>query len=131
MSEAASSDVTIYLDEHINPAITTYLRTHGIDVLTALEAGRANQRIPDFEQLDFATSVGRVLVSRDADFLNPSTVPQLNTGQHAGIVTIRRTASIGEQARYLRYIAETETMETMAGQIRYYEQVPKGLFSDD
>lgn len=35
------------------------------------------------------------------------------------------------QARYLRYLAATETMATMAGQIRYYEPIPHGIFPDD
>ena len=30
-----------------------------------------------------------------------------------------------------RASAETETMETLAGQIRYYEPIPHGIFSDD
>ena len=72
-----------------------------------------------------------VLVSRDEHFLNPKEVPQLVSGQFAGIVSLRRTIGIGEQARYLRYIAETETMETLFGQIRFYEPIPRGLFPDD
>lgn len=100
-------------------------------MLTAVDAGRANRRIPDAEQLDFATETGRVLVSRDTDFLNPREVSQLLTGAHGGIVALRRLASIGDHARYLRYLAETKTMETLAGQVRYYEPVPRGLFPDD
>src|SRR5579872_549594 len=92
-----SNRVRYFLDEHIDPGVIPYLRSHGIDVLTAVEAGRANQRISDADQLTYATAQGRVLVSRDKHFLNPREVPQLATGQHAGIVSLRRLAGIGEQ----------------------------------
>jgi uncharacterized protein DUF5615 len=125
--------VQYYFDEHLRSAVLTYLRAHGIDVLTAYEAGRANQHIDDAAQLAFAMAIDRVLVSSDNHFLNPHEVPQLLTGQHAGIVRLKydATTNIGDHARYLRYIAETETMETMFGQIRYFERIPKGMFPDD
>jgi predicted nuclease of predicted toxin-antitoxin system len=126
----ASTPVRYFLDEHVSPEVASYLRRHGIDVLTALEAGRANRRVSDTEQLDYATTEGRVLVSRDADFLNPDKLPQLLTGNYAGIVALRRLVSIGQQSRYLRYIAVTETMESLAGRIRYFEPIPPDLFAD-
>lgn len=129
----SEAPIRYYFDEHVRVAIVGYLRSRGIDVLTSQEAGRANRRIPDAEQLAFATGQNRILVSSDSDFLNPKNVPQLLTGQYVGIVylTYDVTISIGAQARYLRYLAETETMESMAGQIRYYEPIPHGMFSDD
>lgn len=125
--------IRYYFDEHVRAAIVGYLRSRGIDVLTAQEAGRANRRIADAEQLSFATEQNRILVSSDSDFLNPKSVPQLLTGQFSGIVylTYDVTITIGAQARYLRYLAATETMETLAGQIRYYELIPHGMFPDD
>lgn len=129
--DISSHPIRYYLDEHIDPAVAHYLLTHNIDVLTAFQANRANQRISDADQLAYSTSLHRVLVSRDKHFLNPGEVPQLATGEHAGIVAIRRTISIGAQARYLRYLAETEAMETLTGQIRYYEPIPDGMFPDD
>jgi predicted nuclease of predicted toxin-antitoxin system len=125
--------IRYYFDEHVRLAVARYLREHGIDVLTAYEAGRANQQIPDSEQLAYALAVERILVSSDVHFLNPRLIPQLATGQHAGIVRLRTNPhiSIGDHARYLRYIAENETMETIAGQLRYFERIPHGMFPDD
>ena len=110
--------------------MASYLRRHGIDVLTALEAGRANRRVSDAEQLDYASNEGRVLVSRDADFLNPDKLPQLLTGNYAGILALRRLVGIGQQSRVLRSIAATETMESLAGRIRYFEPISPELFVD-
>lgn len=72
-------------------------------------------------------------MSSDSDFLNPKSIPQLLTGQYSGIVhlTYDVTITIGAQARYLRCLSETETMETLAVQIRYYEPIPHGMFPDD
>ena len=126
-----SRAIKYFLDEHIDPDVAAYLHARAIEVLTARDARRANRGISDADQLDFATAQGRVLVSRDEDFLKPREVPQLLSGMFAGIVALRRTVTVGEQARYLRYIAETETMETMASQIRYFQHIPRGLFDDD
>jgi predicted nuclease of predicted toxin-antitoxin system len=123
--------IRYFFDEHIDPGVASYLRSHTIDVLTAFEAGRANQKISDKDQLHFATSQGRVLVSRDKHFLNPHEAPQLTTGQHAGIISLRRMVGIGDQARFLRFIAETETAQSMQGLIRYYEPIPRSMFPDD
>ena len=71
-----------------------------------------------------------MLVSRDADFLNPDKLPQLLTGNYAGILALRRLVGIGQQSRFLRYIAATETMESLAGRIRYFEPIPPELFVD-
>ena len=131
LGASAPAAVRYYRDEHIDPAVVPYLHAHGIDVLTANEAGRAGQQIADADQLSYATALGRVMVSRDQDFLNPKQVPQLVTYQHAGVVAIRRTVSVGDQARYLRYVAETETMDSMHGQIHYYQPILRGMFPDD
>lgn len=127
----AATAIRYYFDEHVRSPVAAYLRTHHIDVLTTQEAGRSAQGIDDADQLAFATMQNRVLVSRDKHFLNPHEVPQIVTGQHAGVIAIRKEVGIGDEARYLRYAAETETMESMAGQIRYYAPIPRGLFPDD
>ena len=56
-----------FLDQHIFGAVSAGLRQHGIDVLTAQEAGRCG--LPDTDQLAFATAGGRVMVTFDPDFL--------------------------------------------------------------
>jgi hypothetical protein len=59
--------IRFFFDQHIANAVANGLRRHGIDVLTAHEAGRCG--LPDDEQLRFATAEGRVLVTYDADYL--------------------------------------------------------------
>lgn len=128
--ETALPQISYYFDEHIRAAITAALRAKGIDILTAQDANRANQRISDSDQLGFATTDGRVFVSSDTDLLNPKVVPQLISGTHAGIVYIHQMVSIGEQVRFLLYLARVETSETMAGKIRYYSPISDDQLPD-
>ena len=71
--------IQFFLDQHIPSAVAQGLRQRGVDILTAQEAGRCG--LPDADQLQFATSQERVLVSFDSDFL------ALDAGgaKHAGV----------------------------------------------
>lgn len=61
----------LYADEDFPLPVVERLRQLGHDVLTAFEAGQANQAIVDADQLLYATSLGRVrLLLLDSD--NPS-----------------------------------------------------------
>ena len=52
--------VGLYLDEDsMDSALVSGLRANGLDVLTTYDAGRL--RRSDFDQLDYATSLGRVI----------------------------------------------------------------------
>ncbi len=77
-----------FFDEHMRAAIAEQLRARRIDVLTALDAGRANRRIDDADQLAFAAQEGRVLVTEDHHFadLAQSRKP------HAGVVYFPNSA---------------------------------------
>jgi len=59
--------IRFFMDQHFPAPASQGLRRHGVDVLTAQEAGRCG--LLDPEQLAFATAEERVLVSFDPDFL--------------------------------------------------------------
>ena len=79
---------TFVLDEHIDPDVATGLALAGIDVTTRRAAGRAG--VPDYLQLEWARTQGRVLVTFDDDFL------RLDAARvsHAGIA-FRRSRKYG------------------------------------
>jgi Domain of unknown function (DUF5615) len=54
---------TFYADENCPRAVVAELRRLGYDVLTALEAGQANQGIPDPDVLAFAINLGRTVLT--------------------------------------------------------------------
>jgi uncharacterized protein DUF5615 len=59
--------IRFYFDQHLPAAVTQGLRQRGVDVLTAQDAGRCG--LPDAEQLQFATTEERVMVTFDSDYL--------------------------------------------------------------
>jgi len=67
--------IRYYLDQNVYGAVASGLRQHGIDVLTAQEAGRCG--LPDAEQLAFATAEERVMVTFDPDSQAPPSCPIL------------------------------------------------------
>jgi hypothetical protein len=71
------------------------LRQLGHDVLTAFEAGRANQAIADADQLAFATSLGRAILTRNRRHFIPL---HRRSAHHAGIISITDDPDFGGQA---------------------------------
>ncbi len=71
--------IHFFMDQHFPVAASQGLRRHGVDLLTAQEAGRCGSS--DCDQLVFATGQERVLVTFDPDFL---TLHQTGIA-HAGI----------------------------------------------
>jgi hypothetical protein len=57
----------LHLDENIDPRVATALRSRGIDLTTAAEAGLLHA--VDEDHLTFAEAERRVILTHDADFL--------------------------------------------------------------
>jgi hypothetical protein len=74
-----ANPLQFYLDQHIHGGVANGLRQHGIDVLTAQEAGRCG--LPDSDQLAFTTAQERVMVTHDTDYL----VLAASGVDHAGV----------------------------------------------
>ena len=74
-----------FFDQHVRRAVARGLRQHGVDVLTAQDAGRCG--LPDLDQLQFATAQDRVVMTFDPDYLALH-----STGMsHAGIAWCHAT----------------------------------------
>jgi predicted lactoylglutathione lyase len=75
--------VRLYADENFELPVIKKLREKGYDILTALEAGNANQGIPDEEVLEFAISENRAVITLNYnDFKNLHKLDK----NHRGIV---------------------------------------------
>ena len=75
----------LYLDESASVVLATVLRQHGLDCLTAREAGHLGAS--DEFQLSFATSENRALSTHDArDFLRLVAAWKPARRTHAGIL---------------------------------------------
>jgi len=62
------------MDVHVPYAVTIALRLRGVDVLTAQEDG--SQKLEDAALLDRATTLGRILFTRDDDLLREGALRQ-------------------------------------------------------
>jgi predicted nuclease of predicted toxin-antitoxin system len=79
---------SLYSNENFPKRVVEELRRLGHDVLTSYEAGRANQKIPDDQVLEYAISQNRaVLTLNRVDFIR---LHQQAPGAHAGIIVCTR-----------------------------------------
>ena len=103
----------LHLDESVNPAIAEGLRLRGIDCTTSREVGLLGAS--DAEQLAFATSQQRTLVTTDEDFL--ALAPR---HPHAGILYWHQERrSIGEVIRRIVRLWEQYTSEAIRNQVMF------------
>lgn len=105
--------IRFHLDEHVDPAVATALRRAGIDVTTTIEAGLRTKN--DEAHLKFARNEGRVIVTRDQDFLRRAR----HTGDHSGIVFYTANQSMREIIEGLILVCEVMTREEMLGRVEY------------
>ena len=104
-----------YIDEHLSAAIAEQLRARGVDLIRAHDVGRVNRKIPDDEQLAYATGAEHVLVSIDRDFtrLNSAPIP------HAGIIVLQWRLGVGKLVEYLELMAKTIEPEELRNTLVY------------
>jgi predicted nuclease of predicted toxin-antitoxin system len=91
------------------------LRRRNIEVTTSLEAGLIGA--PDSEQLAFAFRTGRVIITRDADYLRLDA----QGTNHNGIVYARQsTCSAREILQRAILLHDSLTAEDMIGRMEYF-----------
>ncbi len=109
------SQIKYHLDESISKAIASALESRGIDVTTPVEVGLL--AASDDQQLAFASSQSRVLVTKDHDFLriHATGIP------HAGIVYwTPPQKNLGELVMFLSLLARVDSAEDMASRVEYF-----------
>lgn len=98
------------LDEDISYRVAEGLRQRGVDAISVHEADRANRSLSDEDQLAFAASAGRVLVTYNrADYQVLDAAWRMQGRTHSGILwcaerSIPRRA-IGDLVRALESFA--------------------------
>ena len=105
--------IRFHLDEHVDPAIAIALRRAGIDVTTTNEAGLRTKN--DEAHLQFARAEGRVIVTRDQDFLRVAA----EKSDHSGYVFYTANQSMREIIEGLILIYEVMLPEEMTGRVEY------------
>lgn len=96
--------IRLYADVHVERAIVRGLRARGVDVLTAEEDGA--RRLSDAELFERATSLGRVVFTRDRDFFRESALRQRGGRPFAGVIfAAQKRFSVGDCIRELELAA--------------------------
>ena len=110
--------LALYMDVHVPAAITRALRRRGVDVLTAQDDGTT--RLLDPALLNRAAELGRIVFTRDSDFLAEGVHRQRAGLPFATIVYAhQQSVSIGRCVSDLEIIATASTPDEATGQIVY------------
>ena len=104
--------IRFHLDEHCDRAIATGLRQRGVAVTTTPDAGLLGA--DDEDHIAFAVAEGRVVLTKDADFLRLHAAGV----EHLGIVYVPPgQVSLGQMIRGLILIWEVYEPEDMIGHV--------------
>ena len=106
--------IRFFMDQHFPGPASRGLRRHGIDVLTAQDAGRCGAS--DLDQLAFATADARVVATFDTDFLalHRAGIP------HAGIAWCpEQKYSIGQLIQMLKLLHGVTDRDAMRNSVEY------------
>jgi hypothetical protein len=106
--------IRFHLDENVSGAVAIALRRRGISVTTSADAGLIGAE--DYEQLRFALSDNRIVVTHDDDFARIHS----QGVAHAGICYCHRDKhSIGELVHLLILVHECFTEDEIRGHFEY------------
>lgn len=106
--------IRYFMDQHVPGPVSKGLRRHGVNVLTAQEVNRCG--FSDAEQLAFAASEDRVVVTFDTDYL---ALHQAGV-QHAGIVWCQESKyGIGRLIQVLLLVHGVLDRESMRNHVEY------------
>ena len=110
--------VALYMDVHVNKAITLGLRRRGVDVLTAQEDGSA--QLDDDVLLDRAAELNRVIFTQDDDFLVEAKRRQIEGIYFVGVLYIHQHDTVIRQCiDDLEIIALASELKEYTSQVRY------------
>lgn len=109
----------LYVNENFPMPVVNFLRLLGYDVLTSLEAGNANQRIPDDAVLNYATTENRILLTLNRrDFIKLHRINSI----HAGIIVCTEDADFQALAMRIHTVLLNQGNNFTNQLIRVYRQ---------
>jgi len=109
--------IALYTDADVNGKLAATLRKHGYDARSAFE--EANDKLHDDQQLEFATSRNRtILTHNQRDFVPLHRKWQKEGKHHSGIILSPRIA-IGELLRRMLRLLNHITADEMRDNLTY------------
>jgi predicted nuclease of predicted toxin-antitoxin system len=108
---------SLYTDEDISVLVATLLRSRGLDVTTVPE--RATLGKTDSEQLEFATSLGRCIVTHNRVDFERLHLQFMEEGKkHCGIIVVPQKNAY-EVAQRVSILVNTLTVDNINNQLLY------------
>lgn len=105
--------IRYYGDEHIARAVADGLIARNVDMVLAVDAGMSGAS--DADHLAYAMAQGRVVVTRDDDFLRLNSEGR----PHTGIAFLTRDWRAGALIKELAELRARLTGEEMVGRVEY------------
>ena len=110
--------VPLYMDHHVQAAITDGLRRRGVDVITCLEDG--TDQLDDERILERATELGRAVFTQDDDVLALADQWLENGRDFAGVIYAHQLGiTIGQAIRDLELIATVLEPDEIRNRIEF------------
>ncbi|WP_204102910.1 MULTISPECIES: DUF5615 family PIN-like protein [Spirulina sp. CCY15215] len=110
-------DTALYTDEDMSALVATLLRSRGLDITTVPEQGNLGKT--DIEQLEFATSVNRCLLTHNrVDFEKLHIRYVEASREHAGIIVVPQKNAY-EVARRIGILVNTLMADEIRNQLLY------------
>lgn len=110
--------IDLYRDEHIHGAITTGLRCRDVNVLTVQEDNRTG--ISDFQILERAIELKRVIFTQDQDFLVEAHLRQVQGIYFSGVIYAhQQSITIEDCIRDLEIIAKACELEDLTNLVQF------------
>ncbi len=109
--------IKVYTDEDIDIAISKASRLRGLEASTTLEHKRC--RSSDVEQLEYATSIGAVLLTHNIQDFPRIHYEFMKHGRHHSGIIIAKQVSVGEIVKSFLHLASTFSAEDMEDRLEY------------
>ncbi|TRV06457.1 MAG: hypothetical protein EWV41_14050 [Microcystis wesenbergii Mw_MB_S_20031200_S109] len=108
---------SLYMDEDMSALVATLLRSRGLDVTTVPEQSTLGKT--DSEQLEFAASLGRCLVTHNRVDFERLHLQFIEEGrEHCGIIIVPQKTAY-EVAQRVGILANTLTVDSINNQLLY------------
>ncbi len=110
--------VKLYLDEDtMSRDLVNALRSRSVDLLTAREAGYVH--IPDHRHLDYATSLGRAVVTYNTRDFARLHAEYLSVGKHHAGIIVSDQLQVGVILRRLMRLLNARSAVEMRDRLEY------------
>ena len=112
------SRIKIYTDEDIHGSVAPALIRHGIHATSTPQ--QENLSLSDKEQIQFATSIGAVLLTHNIQDFPRLHYEMIGSGEsHCGIIVAKQRLSVGEIVRRVLRLASTFDDTDMIDRLEY------------